>query len=171
MLSIFCFHRRTAASPLAATAPINKMRKVSQSPLVLSTSSANRPPRCVRTRTTKVSTTYTYTHTHIMVIQTVKTELGNFFQSIQSLILYLCVWGGVYHQTPIRPPQKRVGRTNNSRKILAEKNTMVSITTSGSSLGVDDSLISHPNISMASGCSSYTDFQVNHPPRVQKCEF
>ena len=81
----------------------------------------------------------------------------------------------MYHQTPIRPPQKRVGRTNNSsRKILAEKNTMVSITTTGSSLGVDDSLISHPNTSMASGCSSYTDFQVNHsnnPPRVQKCEF
>ena len=67
----------------------------------------------------------------------------------------MCVCA-VCKQTPIRPPQKRLPRSN-TRKILAERN--VSSTTS-SSMATDDSLISHANVSLASTCSSYTDFQV-----------
>ena len=53
-------------------------------------------------------------------------------------------------QTPVRPPQKRQARSS-SRKILTERNA---------SVATDDSLMSHGNESLASACTSYTDFQV-----------
>lgn len=54
-------------------------------------------------------------------------------------------------QTPVRPQKAHGG----SRKILGERNVCVTTT-----LPCDETFVSHADSSLASTCSSYTEFQV-----------
>lgn len=152
MHSFSHLYRRTAASPLAATAPI-KVRKVCQSPLVRSTT-ANRPPHSTRAKkiATKVSI---ICRPHQLIQKWLTRAYSNQTNQISTCLVCVGGGGGVVKQTPVRPTQKRLSR-NSSRKILAERNA---------SVATDDSLISHTNESLASTCSSYTDFQVRKRER------
>ena len=68
-------------------------------------------------------------------------------------IVSLCVCVG---QTPVRPPQKRVGGGN--RRILGDRNTTTTVTSSSS----EDTFLSHIDSSLSSAAGSYTDFHVSH---------
>ena len=72
------------------------------------------------------------------------------------MVCVCVVCGGGGEQTPMRPTQRKGGASAMARKILRERNTSTSTT---SSMNPEETFLSHANMSLAS-TGTYTDFQV-----------